>query len=232
MNDVTYLDLAKMIDHSLLQPTLTDADMEAGIAVAIEYQVASICIKPYYVARCAQLLAGSGVKTSTVIGFPHGGNVTSIKAAESVQAIKDGKAVELDMVCNIGKVLSKDWAYVSRDIKAVVDVAHQAGAKGEGDLRELLPRRRAQDRALQDLRRRQCRLGEDLDQATAATGAIDEDLEADAEGDSPAHVQVKAAGGVRDFDRLMAVRKIGVTRVGATATKAILDGARRRHSKR
>jgi deoxyribose-phosphate aldolase len=223
MSEVTYLDLAKMIDHSLLQPTLTDAEMEAGIAVAIEYQVASICIKPYYVARCAQLLAGSGVKTSTVIGFPHGGNVTAIKAAESVQAMKDG-AVELDMVCNIGKVLSKDWTYVSRDIKAVVDVAHQAGAK----VKVIFENCFLADEHKIEL----CKICGDVNAdwvktstGYGATGAIDDDLKLMRK-HSPAHVQVKAAGGVRDFDRLMAVRKIGVTRVGATATKGILDSAK------
>src|SRR5258708_2593532 len=124
MSAPTYLDYAKMIDHSLLQQTMTDADLDAGCLVAREYQVASVCIKPYYVTRCAELLKGSGVLTSTVIGFPHGGHVTSIKVAESIQAMKDG-AVELDMVCNIGKALSKDWKYVAQDIKAVVDIAHQ-----------------------------------------------------------------------------------------------------------
>src|SRR5262245_11312905 len=100
MADFTYLDIAKMIDHSLLQQTLTDAELDSGLALAREYQVASVCIKPYYVARSAQLLAGSGVKVGTTIGFPHGGHLASIKVAESLQAMKDG-AVELDMVVNI-----------------------------------------------------------------------------------------------------------------------------------
>src|SRR5438552_2652677 len=120
----TLAELAKMFDHSLLQPVLTDADLERGCQVAIEYKVASVCIKPYAVKLAAKLLAGSGVFTSTVLGFPHGGHLTKVKVFEAEAAMDDG-AVELDMVVNVGKVLSGDWAYVSDDIKQVVDAAHQ-----------------------------------------------------------------------------------------------------------
>src|SRR5262245_31280952 len=101
MAELTYADLARMLDHSLLQPTLTDADLEAGCAIAREYGVASVCIKPYAVPLAARLLAGSGVAVGTVIGFPHGGHVTAIKAAEATRALADGSR-ELDMVVNIG----------------------------------------------------------------------------------------------------------------------------------
>lgn len=120
---MTYTNIAKMIDHSLLQQVLTDADLEAGILQAIEYDVASVCIKPYAVRLANTLLAGSTVATSTVIGFPHGGHLTRIKVAEAEAAINEG-AVELDMVVNIGKVLSKQYAFVADDIAAVVEVAH------------------------------------------------------------------------------------------------------------
>src|SRR5213083_1268943 len=116
-----------MLDHSLLQQTLTDADLEQGCRVAREYDVASVCIKPYAVPLAAQLLAGSTVAVGTTIGFPHGGHVTAVKVAEAQQAISDG-ARELDMVVNIGKVLSKDWRYVADDVRAVVEAAHQRGA--------------------------------------------------------------------------------------------------------
>ena len=119
--DYTYLQIAKMIDHSLLNPVLTDAELEAGCLLAREYDVASACVKPYYLKRCAEILAGSTVAASTVIGFPHGGNLTAVKVAEAEQALADGGA-ELDMVANIGKVLSEDWDFVSEDIHAVADV--------------------------------------------------------------------------------------------------------------
>src|SRR4051794_259209 len=113
--DFTYRDIAKMLDHSLLQQTLTDADLEAGCRTARAYDVATVCIKPYGVPRARDILAGSDVGVCTVIGFPHGGHVTPIKVAEAQAAMADG-AAELDMVVNIGKVLSEDWDYVRRDI--------------------------------------------------------------------------------------------------------------------
>ena len=107
----TYPQIAKMIDHSLLNPVLTDEELEAGCRLAIEYDVASACVKPYHLKRCSELLAGSTVAASTVIGFPHGGHTTAIKLAEAEQALRDG-GTELDMVVNIGKVLSEDWFFV------------------------------------------------------------------------------------------------------------------------
>ena len=124
--DYSYSDISKMIDHSLLQPTMNQDVLEAGIKLALAYDAASVCIMPYYVKRCAELLKGSTVKASTTIGFPHGGHTTAIKKAEALQAIADG-CEELDMVVNISKVLSGDWDYVTADIKAVIDVAHAAG---------------------------------------------------------------------------------------------------------
>src|SRR5437588_1672001 len=127
MADYTYTAIAKMLDHSLLQPTLTDADLEKGCLLARAYDVASVCIKPYGVRLAAQRLAGSTVAVGTTVGFPHGGHVTAVKVAEAMQALEDG-ATELDMVVNIGKVLSKDWKYVSADIHAVVEIAHGSKA--------------------------------------------------------------------------------------------------------
>src|SRR5437764_13842725 len=124
MAEFTYNAISKLIDHSLLQQTLTDAELEQGCLVAREYDVASVCIKPYYVARARELLAGSTVAVGTTIGFPHGGHVTAIKIAEAERAVADG-ATELDMVVNIGKVLSKDWRFVGDDIRAVVEAGHR-----------------------------------------------------------------------------------------------------------
>ena len=220
MPDFAYADLAKMIDHSLLQPTLTDDDLERGCRLAREYDVASVCIKPYAVRRAVELLAGSTVVVGTTIGFPHGGHVTEIKKAESRQAAADG-AKELDMVVNIGKVLSGDWKYVADDVRAVVEQAHRDGAIVKVIFENCF---------LNDAQKEQlCRIcgevGADFVKTSTGygdSGATDDDLRL-MRRCSPPRVQVKAAGGVRTFERLVAVRALGVTRVGATATKVILD---------
>ncbi len=225
MVDVTLADLAKMFDHSLLQPTLTDADLENGCQLAAEVGAASVCIKPYAVAKAVAWLKGSGVLVGTVIGFPQGGNLTKIKVAEAEAAMADG-AVELDMVVNIGKVLSKDYGFVREDIAAVVEAAHRGGAK----VKVIFENCFLQDEHKIEL----CKICGELqvDWVKTSTGygdggATDHDLTLMRK-HSPAHVQVKAAGGVRTYDRLLAVRALGVTRVGATATKAILDECRQK----
>jgi deoxyribose-phosphate aldolase len=219
----TLAELAKMFDHSLLQPTLTDADLEKGLILAREYNVASVCIKPYAVKFAAKLLAGSTVQASTTIGFPHGGHVTAIKVAESEIALADG-ATELDMVVNIGKVLSGEWNYVADDIAAVVRVAHAAQAK----VKVIFENAFLKDAHKIEL----CKICGDVradwvktSTGYAETGATIEDLKLMRQ-HSPAHVQVKAAGGVRTYEKLLEVHGIGVTRVGATATKVILDEAK------
>ncbi len=225
MSDFTYAAIAKMIDHSLLQPVLTDAELEQGCRLARDYDVASVCIKPYAVRRTAEWLAGSTVAVGTTIGFPHGGHTTAIKVAEAEQAIADG-ARELDMVVNIGKVLSKEWRYVAEDIGGVVTVAHR---------RRALVKVIFENCFLADEHKEQlCRIcgevGADFVKTSTGyglAGATDDDLSL-MRRCSPPHVQVKAAGGVRTFERLLAVRALGVTRVGATATKAILDECKAR----
>jgi deoxyribose-phosphate aldolase len=219
----TLAELAKMFDHSLLQPVLTDAELAKGCQVAVEYNVASVCIKPYAVGLATKLLAGTGVLTGTVIGFPHGGHLTKVKVYESEAAMDNG-AVELDMVVNIGKVLSADWSYVADDIKAVVDAAHRRGARVKVIFENCFLK--------EEHKRALCRIcgevGADWVKTSTGygeSGATLEDLKLMREC-SPPQVQVKAAGGVRSFETLMAVRAIGVTRVGATATKAILDDAK------
>jgi deoxyribose-phosphate aldolase len=154
----TYRDIAKMIDHSLVNPVLPARDLEKGCELALAYDVASVCILPWYLRRCAGLLAGSDVRAGTTVGFPHGSHTTEVKVAEAMGALRDG-CQELDMVVNISAVLSGEWAYVRH---------------------------------------------------------------------APQHVQVKAAGGVRDLDTLLRVREIGVTRCGATRTAAMLDECRKR----
>ena len=124
----TYDDISKMIDHSLLNPGMTASDLEDGIALALDYNAASVCIMPYYLKKCAELLRGSTVMASTTIGFPHGGHTTAIKLVETRQALADG-GQELDMVVNISKVLSGDWAYVRQELAAVAGAVHEAGQK-------------------------------------------------------------------------------------------------------
>ena len=221
----TYADIARMLDHSLLQPTLTDADMEAGCRVARDYQVASVCIKPYAVRQAAAWLAGSGGAVGTTIGFPHGGQASAIKVAESEKALDDG-AVELDMVVNVGKVLGKDWRYVADDVRAVVEAAHRRGAL----VKVIFENCFLADEHKEQLCRLCGEVGADFVKTSTgygATGATDEDLKL-MRRCAPPHVQVKAAGGVRTFDRLLAVRALGVTRVGATASKVILDECKAR----
>jgi deoxyribose-phosphate aldolase len=223
--DYTYDQIAKMIDHSLLNPTLTWPELQKGLQVAKVYNTASVCIMPYALKYCAEYLAGTTVNPSTTIGFPHGLNTTRIKAAEAGQALDDG-GLELDMVANISKVLSGDWAYVQADIKAVVDLAHARQAKVKVIFENCY---------LQDEHKiRLCEIcGEvDADWVKTSTGygtggATDADLILMRQ-HAPFHVQVKAAGGVRTLDRLLEVRSLGVTRSGATATVTILEDCRQR----
>src|SRR5262245_53856609 len=124
----SYADLAKMIDHSLLNPSLMAADLKAGCQLALAYEVASVCILPYYTEHCADMLKGSSVKASTTIGFPHGGHKTSIKAAELMEAQRDG-AQEVDMVVNISAVRSGFWDYVRQELKTLISLAHHGEMK-------------------------------------------------------------------------------------------------------
>lgn len=221
----TYRDIAKMIDHSLLRPMMTVEELEQGIALGRSYDVASVCIMPYYLKRCAEMLQGSDVAPSTTIGFPHGGHTTAAKVAEAVQALVDG-GLELDMVVNISKVLSGDWDYVRRDIAAVVEAAHSRGARVKVIFENCY---------LQDSHKiRLCEICGEVraDWVKTSTGfgtggATLDDLRLMRK-HAPPHVQVKAAGGVRDLDFALAVREVGVTRFGCTQTAAVLDECRRR----
>jgi deoxyribose-phosphate aldolase len=221
----SYPDVAKMIDHSLLNPTLTWNELQHGIRLALAYDVASVCIMPYALKSCAEQLRGSQVRASTTVGFPHGGHTTATKLAEARQALADG-GQELDMVVNISKVLSGDWQYVTDDIRALVDVTHAAGQK----VKVIFENAYLHD----DHKIRLCEICAELhadwvktSTGYAPSGASDDDLIL-MRRHSPPYVQVKAAGGVRDLDAVLRVRALGVTRCGATRTATILDEARRR----
>jgi len=221
----TYSQIAKMIDHSLLNPTLTVEELEKGCKLALAYDVASVCILPYYLKRCAEILRGSDVRASTTIGFPHGGHTTAIKVAEAAQALRDG-GEELDMVVNISKVLSGDWDYVRADIGAVIGVTHAAGQKVKVIFENCY---------LTDAQKiKLCEICGELNADWVKTstgygtgGATHDDLKL-MRLHAPAHVQVKAAGGIRTLDALLAVRALGVTRSGATRTAEMLDECKKR----
>ncbi len=223
--DYTYESIAGMIDHSLLKPTLTVPDLERGLRIAIDYKVAGVCILPFYLKRCAEVLKGSGIKPGTTIGFPHGGHAASVKVAEARQALADG-GEELDMVINLNQALSNEWDAVQREITAVVETAHAGGAKVKV-IFENCYLNQAQKIRLCGI----CgEAGADWVKTSTGFGtggAADDDLRLMRQY-SPPQVQVKAAGGVRTLDRLLEVRALGVTRVGCTATVDILDEARRR----
>ena len=220
----TYEDIAKMIDHSLLNPTLTTQELEDGCALAVRYNVASVCIMPYYLARSAELLVGTSVRASTTIGFPHGVNSTAIKLAEAQQALRDG-AQELDAVINISKARSGEWQYVRDELLALTETTHAGGAK----IKVIFENAYLDDAS----KIRLCEMCGDLrvdwvktSTGYAPSGATFPDLELMRK-HSPPSVQVKAAGGIRDLDAMLKVRDIGVSRVGATRTQSMLEESRK-----
>ena len=223
--DYTYEDIAKMIDHSLLRPTLTADELDAGCELALAYDVASVCILPYRLKRCAEILAGSTVRASTTIGFPHGGHTTAVKLAEARRALDDG-GQELDMVCNLSAVLGGEWDYVRGDVEAVVAAAHDRGQKVKVIFENCY--------LADEHKVRLCEICGELgaDWVKTSTGygeggATVEDIKL-MRAHAPAAVQVKAAGGVRTLDALLEMRALGCTRVGASRTKDMLDECRRR----
>lgn len=214
--------IAKMIDHSLLNPTMTRDDLESGCLLAVEWDVASVCIKPYYLARCAEMLRGSTVVPSTVIGFPHGSNRTAIKLAEAEVAMKDG-CVEFDYVVNIGRVLSHDWSCVETELATLTNFVHGGG----GLIKVIFENAYLNDEEKVTLCKISGNCGVDWVKTStgyAPGGATPADLKLMVD-NTPSNVQVKAAGGVRDLRAAIMVRDIGGTRFGATATVPILTDA-------
>ncbi len=235
MNEVVYK-LAKMIDHSILHPTMTDADLKRECEVAMKYNVASVCVKPYMVRQAVELLKGTDVQVGCVIGFPSGNSAINVKVFEAENACKDG-AVEIDMVINIGKALQGDWNYITDEIKAVTNACHSYKAivkvifetdfvKKEDDIVEL------------------CRIcteaGADYVKTSSGFGFVKQangdynyvgatvpvlELMKNSVGQK---VKIKAAGGVRTLDQLLAVQTAGCTRSGATATAVIMEEAFKR----
>ena len=229
-------ELAKMIDHSILHPTLTDADLVKECEVARQYNVASVCVKPYAVKKAAGLLKGSEVLVGCVIGFPAGNSAIEVKVFEAETACKDG-AVEIDMVINIGKALQGDWQYITDEIKAVSDACH----KHKAIVKVIFETDYVtKDADIVKLCQICTEVGADYVKTSSGFGFVKQ-----ANGDYNYQgatlpvltlmkksvgpkVKVKAAGGVRTLDQLIAVKEAGCTRSGATATKVILEEAKKR----
>ncbi len=235
MNQVVYK-LAKMIDHSILHPTMTDSDLERECVVAKKYDVASVCVKPYMVKQAVELLKGTDVLVGCVIGFPAGNSAVSVKVFEAETACKDG-AVEIDMVINIGKALQGKWDYISDEIKSVSDACHRLGAIVKVIFETDYVTKEADVIRLCQI----CtEVGADYVKTSSGFGFVKQ-----ANGDynyvgatiptlklmkksvGP-KVKVKAAGGVRTLDQLLAVQAVGCTRSGATATAVMMEEAMKR----
>jgi deoxyribose-phosphate aldolase len=229
-------ELAKMIDHSILQPTHTDEDLKKQCAVAKKYKVASVCVKPYAVKQAVEMLKGSGVKVGCVIGFPHGNSSTAVKVFEAEQACNEG-ATEIDMVINIGKALGGDWEYVEKEIKTVTDTCHRNSAIVKVIFETDYVTKTEDKIRLCEI---STRAGVDFVKTSTGygfvklpggdfnyKGATVADVELMRKHSGP-KVQVKCAGGVRTLDDLLKMKAAGATRSGATATEAILTEAMKR----
>jgi len=233
---ITVEQIAKMIDHSILHPSFTDEDLISNCKTARKYDVATVCVKPYHTKMAAELMKGSAVGICAVIGFPHGNSTIEIKMQEALQVINDG-ATEVDMVVNIGKVLQHDWDYINDELVMINMACTTNGAIlkviFENDFLKL-----------DDEKIMLCRMCSDNEVAFVKTstgygfvkgedgnynykGATEHDIKLMRQYCKPT-VQIKAAGGIRTFDQLLRMRELGVTRVGATATEAIMEEAKKR----
>jgi deoxyribose-phosphate aldolase len=227
---MTAQELAKYIDHSLLHPTMTDKDLEDGLAIAKKYGTATVCIKPYAVKHAAEVLKGSGVAVCTVIGFPHGSNTTDLKVIETIEACRNG-ATEIDMVVNVGKVLGGEWDYVEQEIEQINNACFEHNA--------ILKVIFENDYLNDEQKIKLCEICTKLHVAFVKTstgygyvkqdngmfltkGATLPDLILMRKHSGP-EVQLKAAGGIRNLKDMLAAIEVGATRIGATATVAIIE---------
>ncbi len=230
-------ELAKMIDHSILHPTLTDDDLKRECEVALKYDVASVCVKPYAVKMASEILENSDVLVGCVIGFPAGNSAISVKVFEAENACNDG-AVEIDMVINIGKALQGDWNYIEQEIKAVTDACHKKGAIVKVIFETDYVSKKEN---IIELCQICTKVGADYvktstgfgfvkgdDGKYAYQGATISNLKLMQKSVGPG-VKVKAAGGVRTLDGLLAVQEAGCSRCGATATATIMEEAKNRY---
>jgi deoxyribose-phosphate aldolase len=232
-------ELARMIDHSILHPTMTDQDLIDGCNLAMKYHVASVCVKPYAVKKAHEMLQNSDVAVGAVVGFPHGNSSTEVKVFETDMAILDG-ATEIDMVVNIGKVLGGDWDYVESEISRIVTLTKKQNVI----LKVIFENDYMPD---DEHKIKLCRICSQLkveyvktstgygfvkgqDGRYSYKGATEYDVELMRKHSDP-EVGVKAAGGIRTLDEMLKVVEKGATRIGATATKSILEEAIKRFGK-
>jgi len=229
-------EIAKMIDHSLLNPALTDRELKEGCEEALLFHVASACVKPCDVKQTTKYLHGSDVAVCGVIGFPHGNSTIEIKALETEQIIRDG-AVEVDMVVNIGKVLSEDWEYIEKEIRTITTIVknHQALIKVIFE-NDLLPDDKFKIKLCEICSKYKVDFVKTStgynyikgpDDKYSYKGATEHDLKLMRKFSSP-EVQVKAAGSVGNLDAILKVKDLGVTRVGTKGTRKIIEDARKR----
>ncbi|NLB89762.1 MAG: deoxyribose-phosphate aldolase [Clostridiales bacterium] len=219
--------IASMLDHSTLQPFLTPADIEKGCEIALQYQTASVCARPCDVPILTKMLAGSPVKVCTVIGFPHGAHTSATKLFEAEEALKNG-CQELDMVINIGQLLAGNTDYVEKEIAALARLCHKENAL----LKVILENCYLTD----EQKIKACKLSEaagadfvKTSTGYGTSGAKIEDLVLMRKAVSP-KVQVKASGGIRDLDTVLAARAVGASRCGVSATVAIMEQALKRYA--
>jgi len=217
---IKYEEIAGMIDHSLLKPYLTNKEIEDGCGIADEYKTASVCVRPCDVKRAVEILKDSPVLVTSVIGFPHGTTTVQTKVFEAKEAIDNG-AVELDVVLNIGKLKSKDYDYVKEDLKAVTEIAHENNVV----VKAIFENCYLDD----DEKISACEICNEIgvDYVKTSTGfgtggAEDKDLKLMRENTDP-EIKLKAAGGIRTLERAIEVKKMGCSRLGATATVGILE---------
>lgn len=229
-------DLAKMIDHSILHPTMTDDDLKRECDVAVKYDVASVCVKPYAVPQAVELLKGTDILVGCVIGFPSGNSAIDVKAFETENACKDG-AVEIDMVINVAKALQGDWDYIEEEIATVTNICHQNGAIVKvifetdyvSNPEDIVKLCQICTKVNADYVKTSSGFGfvKGEDGKYSYKGATIPNLKLMKESVGP-NVKVKAAGGVRTLDELIAVQEAGCSRCGATATISMLDEAKKR----
>ena len=218
--ELTYTELSKMIDHALLRPYMSFDELEEGIEMAREYDIASVCILPYYVEECAIMLMGTSVIPATAISFPHGCQSTVVKISEALKAIDDG-AEELDLVINTSRAVSEDLYGVGEDIHAIVNLAHKRSVKVKVIFENALltdPQKIELANLCGDLRADWIKTSTGV----GATGATAEDVRLMRE-HAPDTVQVAASGGIKTLDDVLKYRELGCTRIGTAHTRLILD---------